>query len=221
MDVFGHQHIPSRMFAPRWGGVARSLCRVSFLRGQSRRRHSAVRGTQSTPGRFTPAICKKGRAMPVIEEDDEDDVIELGISTEKVRFVIVKARQYDAKEGDADPDEGSNAADDGMADVLEDKPEDDSVRQELVSFINGLNEEEQINLVALAWVGRGTYDIDDWDEAIDTARTEHNKRTAQYLLGLPLLGDYLAEGLEAFGDDFDDESEEELDEEELDETDKD
>jgi len=159
--------------------------------------------------------------MPLIEEDDEDDVIELGISTEKVRFIIVKARQFDAKEGDADPDEGSNAADDDMADVLEDKPEDDSVRQELVSFINGLNEEEQINLVALAWVGRGTYDIDDWDEAIDTAHTEHNKRTAQYLLGLPLLGDYLAEGLEAFGDDFDDESEEELDDEELDETDKD
>ena len=159
--------------------------------------------------------------MPVIEEDDEDDVIELGISTEKVRFIIVKARQYDAKEGDSDPDEGSNAADDDMADVLEDKPEDDSVRQELVSFINGLNEEEQINLVALAWVGRGTYDIDDWDEAIDTARTEHNKRTAQYLLGLPLLGDYLAEGLEAFDEEFDDESEEELDEEEPDETDKD
>jgi Protein of unknown function (DUF3775) len=159
--------------------------------------------------------------MPVIEEDDEDDVIELGISTEKVRFIIVKARQFDAKEGDADPDEGSNATDDGMADVLEDKPDDDSVRQELVSFINGLNEDEQTNLVALAWVGRGTYDIDDWDEAIDTARTEHNKRTAQYLLGLPLLGDYLAEGLEAFDEEYDDESEEELEEEEPDKADND
>lgn len=159
--------------------------------------------------------------MPVIEEDDEDDVIELGISTEKVRFIIVKARQFDAKEDDADPDEGSNASDDGMADVLEDKPEEDSVRQELVSFINGLNEEEQINLVALAWVGRGTYEIDDWEEALDTARTEHNKRTAQYLLGLPLLGDYLAEGLEAFGDDFDDETDEELEEEEPNEADND
>jgi len=155
--------------------------------------------------------------MPLVEQDDDDDVVELGISTEKVRFVIVKARQFDAKEGDADPDEGSNASDDGMADVLEDKPDDDSVRQELVSFINGLNEEEQINLVALAWVGRGTYDIDDWDDAIDTARTEHNKRTAQYLLGLPLLGDYLADGLEAFDEEFDDETEEELDDEEREE----
>lgn len=152
--------------------------------------------------------------MPAIEEGDDEDVIELGISVEKVRFIIVKARQFDAKEGDSDPDESSNAADDGEADVLEDKPEDDAVQQELVQFINGLTEEEQINLVALAWVGRGTYDIEDWDEAIDTARTEHNKRTAQYLLGLPLLGDYLAEGLEAFDEDFDDETEEEFDDEE-------
>ena len=106
-----------------------------------------------------------------------------------------------------------------MADVLEDKPEDDAVRSELIAFINGLTEEEQINLVALAWVGRGTYDIDEWDDAIDTARTEHNKRTAQYLLGLPLLGDYLAEGLEAFDEDFDDEEDEEFEEEKRDETD--
>ena len=69
--------------------------------------------------------------MPIIEEDDDEDVIELGISVEKVRFIIVKARQFDAKEDDADPDEGSNAADDGMADVLEDKPEEDAVRSEL------------------------------------------------------------------------------------------
>ena len=81
--------------------------------------------------------------------------------------------------------------------------------------MNGLTEEEQVNLVALAWVGRGTYDIEEWDDAIDTARTEHNKRTGQYLLGLPLLGDYLAEGLEAFDEDFDDETEEEFEDEEI------
>ncbi|HEY2071196.1 MAG TPA: DUF3775 domain-containing protein [Rhizomicrobium sp.] len=139
-------------------------------------------------------------------EDTEDSTPELGIAAEKVRFIIIKARQYDVKEGDSDPDEGSNASDDGMADVLEDKPETDAVRQELVTFINkGLDEEEQMNLVALAWLGRGTYDLDEWQDALDTARTEHAKRTAQYLLGLPLLGDYLAEGLEAFGESFDDE----------------
>jgi len=155
--------------------------------------------------------------MPTIndEDDDDDDVIELGISLEKVRYIIVKARQFDAKEGDSDPDEGSNATDDGEADVLEDKPEEDAVQTELINFINGLTEEEQVNLVALAWVGRGTYDIEEWDDAIDTARTEHNKRTGQYLLGLPLLGDYLAEGLEAFDEDFDDEEEGEFENEEI------
>ena len=150
--------------------------------------------------------------MTVIDEDP--DVPDLGISPEKVRIVILKARQFDAKEDDADPDEGSNAADDGMADVLEDKPEDDAVRSELTAYINGLNEEEKTNLVALAWLGRGTFDLDEWDEALQTARDEHNTRTAQYLLGLPLLGDYLADGLEAFGEDYDDETDEEFDEEE-------
>ena len=147
------------------------------------------------------------------ENQTEGPLPELGIAPQKVRFVIVKARQFDAKEEDSDPDEGSNGADDGMADVLEDKPQDDAVEQELIAFINGLDVEEQVNLVALAWLGRGTYGIDEWGEAIDTAKNEHNNRTAQYLLGLPLLGDYLADGLTEFGEDFDDESDEEFDEE--------
>jgi len=146
--------------------------------------------------------------------DTSPEVPELGISAGKVRIVITRARQFDAKEADSDPDEGSNPADDGAADVLEDDPENDAVRQELVRFIDGLNEDEQINLVALAWLGRGTYAIEEWGEALDTARGEHNKRTAQYLLGLPLLGDYLADGLEAFGESYDDETDEELDAEE-------
>ena len=143
----------------------------------------------------------------------EQNLPELGVAPEKVRFVIVKARQFDAKEADSDPDEGSDAIDDGMADVLEDDPENDAVQQELIAFINGMDVDEQINLVALAWLGRGTYGIDEWQEALDTARAEHNKRTAQYLLGLPLLGDYLADGLEAFGESYDDETDEEFDSE--------
>jgi hypothetical protein len=127
----------------------------------------------------------------------DPDEVEFGIATDKVCHIIWKARQFDAKEADADPDSGSNASDDGMTDVLESKP-DDPVYAELVSFIRALDIEEQLNLVALAWVGRGTYDVSEWHQAIDTARTEHTNRTAEYLLGLPLLGDYLEEGLAAF-----------------------
>ena len=132
------------------------------------------------------------------EADTDADTQDLGIATDTVCFVIVKARQFDVKEGDADPDSGSDAIDDGFTDVLEDKP-DDPVYRELIAYINGLDIEEQLNLVALAWLGRGTYDKSEWQEALKVARQEHNNRTAQYLLGLPLLGDYLEEGLSQFG----------------------
>ena len=124
---------------------------------------------------------------------------ELTLPLDVVSYIVERAKEFDVKEGDSDPDSGSNPTDDGDADVLEDKP-GDAVQQELQDYINGLNEDFQIELVALAWVGRGTFDIDEWNEALETAQQEHNKRTGQYLLGLPLLGDYLEEGLNAFGE---------------------
>lgn len=123
----------------------------------------------------------------------------LDIPTDKLGFIILKAREYDVKESDSDPDEGSDPPDDGYTDVLADKP-DDPVREELLGAIRELSEEERVQLVALAWVGRGTYDLSEWRTALDTARSEHRKRTAEYLLGLPLLGDYLEDGLSQFGD---------------------
>ena len=123
----------------------------------------------------------------------------LGINPDKVSHIIFKARMFDAKEGDSDPDSGSDGADDGMVDVLEDQP-DDATYQELVEYIRSLDEEEQVNLVALAWIGRGTYDASEWNEALAEARHAHNARTAEYLTGLPLLGDYLDEGLSALGE---------------------
>ncbi len=129
----------------------------------------------------------------------------LDIPTDKLGFIILKAREYDVKEGDSDPDEGSNPTDDGNADVLTDNG-DDPVREELLGAIRGLNEDERVQLVALAWLGRGTYDLSEWRTALDTARSEHRKRTAEYLLGLPLLGDYLEDGLSMLGDGIVDDS---------------
>lgn len=79
---------------------------------------------------------------------------ELSISTEQVEFLILKAREFDAKEGVSDPDEGSNATDDGMIDVLEDNADDPVVR-EIAGFINALSIDEQIDLVTLLRLGRG------------------------------------------------------------------
>jgi hypothetical protein len=122
----------------------------------------------------------------------------LAISTDKVCFVALKAREFDVKDVLTDPDDGSNPTDDGMISVLEDTP-DDPVRQELTAFINALVFDEQVDLVTLAWIGRGDGTIEDWNELRAEAARVHNNRTARYLMGLPLLSEYLQEGLSQFG----------------------
>lgn len=126
------------------------------------------------------------------------DAPQLSIPTDAVCFLIVKARQFDVKEEDSDPDSGSNASDDGMSDVLEDDG-DDAVEDELTAFIDALDDDEQIDLVALTWLGRGDDVLQNWDVLRQEAARAHNERTARYLLGIPLLSDYLEEALSQFG----------------------
>ena len=135
--------------------------------------------------------------MPIAAENPERPPLE--IAADKLAFIIEKAREFDIKESDTDPDSGSNPADDGVTDILADQP-GDPTREELASAIRALNQDERAQLVALAWLGRGTYALDEWQEAISTARSEHHRRTAEYLMGLPLLGDYLEDGLAMFED---------------------
>jgi hypothetical protein len=129
-----------------------------------------------------------------------DAIPTLSISTEKVCFVILKAREFDVKDVDTsfDDDDGSNPADDRMTEVLEDRP-DDPVDQELVAFIEAMSEDEQVDLVTMTWLGRGDGTLDDWDDLRAEAARVHNRRTASYLLGIPLLPDYLEEALAEFG----------------------
>jgi hypothetical protein len=129
---------------------------------------------------------------------DVKKIPDLAISAETVAAIVAKARQFDVKDVVTDPDSGSNASDDAMLSVLEDHS-DDPVRGELTAMIRGLNEDEQIDLVALTWLGRGDGDLSDWDDLRAEAFRAHNKRTAEYLLGMPLLGDLLEEGLAQFG----------------------
>jgi hypothetical protein len=128
----------------------------------------------------------------------------LDIDPEKVRLIVDQARMFDAKDEVSDPDSGSNASDDMMVDVLEGLG-GDATADELAECIRGLDEDEQVNLVVLAWVGRG--EASQWEEVLAEARRAHNARTAEYLLSLPKLGDYLEEGLSAI-----EEKEEDLEE---------
>ena len=122
----------------------------------------------------------------------------LTISSESVCFIIIKSREFDAQDVVTDPDSGSNATDDGTASVLE-AHADDLTQKELVAFINALSDEEQTDLVALLWLGRGDGTLEDWNDLRDEAQRQHNNRTAAYLLGEPLLSDHLEEGLSQFG----------------------
>ena len=123
---------------------------------------------------------------------------EVTISSESVCYLVVKAREYDVQDVVTEPDPASNASDDRMMSVLE-AHADDPTRREIVAFIRALNEEEQVDLVALFWLGRGDGTIDEWQGLREQAREQHNDRTASYLLGEPLLSDHLEEGLSQFG----------------------
>ena len=58
-----------------------------------------------------------------------------------------------------------------------------------------MTEDKQVDLVTLAWLGRGDGSLEDWNKLRDEAVRAHNRRTASYLLGMPLLADYLDEAL--------------------------
>jgi len=128
----------------------------------------------------------------------EHDLPEISISDEKLCFIIEKAREFDVKDVVTDPDSGSNPADDAMIAVLEDH-RDDPVVQELTAVIKSMSVDEQIDLVALTWLGRGDGGVEDWSELRAEAARAHNRHTAGYLLGIPLLADYLGEAGSLFG----------------------
>ena len=120
----------------------------------------------------------------------------LEISLEKVGFVIVKAREIAAKVAAW---EDNGATSDHDAESILESFSDDATQEQLKEFIRDLNVDEQASLVALAWIGRGSFTPEELDEALATARAERTNRTEDYLLGMPLLPDYLEEGLDRLG----------------------
>jgi hypothetical protein len=121
---------------------------------------------------------------------------ELDISAEKVAWIIVRAREREAKVAPFMNDH--EAVDEQGGGVLENRSRDATAR-ELRGFLAALNVDEMVSLLALSWVGRGTYDISDWNEALATAKAERTDIAIDYLLSTPDLADHLESGLEALG----------------------
>ena len=122
----------------------------------------------------------------------------LRISPEKVCFIVVKARELDVKVAPEWMDDGSNPTDDQMAQILEDYA-DDATLDELKSYLQALNEDELEDLLALTWLGRGDYTLADWEDLMSEVQDVRDRHTVDYLIGTPLLADYLENGLSEFG----------------------
>jgi Protein of unknown function (DUF3775) len=125
----------------------------------------------------------------------------MDIALDKVCDVIIRAKAIDAKEGVTDPASGSNPIDDGNIDSLTANP-DDSTEQELRDVITGLNDDERADLIALVYIGRGDMEPEEWGAAVRLAKERVEASalsTADWLIGIPNLGDLLDEGLAAMG----------------------
>ncbi|MBB5700898.1 hypothetical protein FHS76_000741 [Ochrobactrum daejeonense] len=128
-------------------------------------------------------------------------MVELVNNIENLEFIIAKAREYDVQVPAVDENSGSNPSDDEDVDIL-DASSDNPTRKELFAAIRSLNIDERQELLALMWLGRGDFSATEWEDALSTAADRDNGREAKYLIGTPLLGDYLEEGLAALGFDI-------------------
>ncbi|MEQ8448438.1 MAG: DUF3775 domain-containing protein [Nitratireductor sp.] len=131
---------------------------------------------------------------------------DLTIDPDTVRLFILKAKAISAALSD-DYNDGAehevefdgNLRDGHHHDGLAEEESENLTEKELRALIGDLNVDETAELIALAWLGRGDYEASEWDAAVAEARQRGRRRIARYLLGMPMLGDWLEEGLEAIG----------------------
>jgi hypothetical protein len=120
---------------------------------------------------------------------------QLTIHPEFLRTLILKLRSLMAQEEMVSPDSGSNPSDDEGPATLQDSP-DNLIRAELEGEIEDLEPDQQAELVALMWIGRGDMEPEEWEEALELAVERHEGATAAYLLAHPHVADYLEEGVD-------------------------
>ncbi len=118
----------------------------------------------------------------------------LEISSAEVCFLIDKACEFQARE-DVNFSEIPDGFDNDQTLKMLANYSDDPVATEFITTVNDLEPDQQIYLVALMWLGRGDFLLDEWDDAVLQATESYNNRCAEYLLATPLLADYWREGL--------------------------
>ncbi|MGD2168384.1 MAG: DUF3775 domain-containing protein [Gammaproteobacteria bacterium] len=123
----------------------------------------------------------------------------LDLNPETVEQIIDRAHQYQTRDSMREILDEEDADLESL-DGAEFHDPEDPIYIELKSVIDDLEPDQQVRLVALMWLGRGDFDIDDWEQAVSRAGEAWNERTAEYLVHTPLLADYLSDGLEQIQD---------------------
>ena len=123
----------------------------------------------------------------------EDDLLTL--NPEFLRALILKLRAVMAQEELVSPDSGSNPSDDEGPATLQDSP-DNLIRDEITGEVEDLEPDQQAELVALMWIGRGDMEPEEWQEAVALAGERRDGSTAAYLLKHPHVADHMVEGLD-------------------------
>ena len=129
--------------------------------------------------------------------------LQFALNPETVGYIINMAREFHAQEQVSIPEEPLSATSDWAMQVLA-AHHDDPTYNELKNMINELEPDQQVQLTALMWLGRGDYSASEWSEALQQSGDSWNENTADYLIGKPLLSNYLQEGLALLGYSSDD-----------------
>jgi hypothetical protein len=117
---------------------------------------------------------------------------------ETICRLIIRARELEAQVPaiEADDEEHPTDSDDEFA-VLEDES-NEAIEQEMTALLDDLAEDQLQEVLALAWVGRGTYDVSEWDDALEEAADRDAEDPVDQLIDMPTLAAYLDAGLAAF-----------------------
>ena len=126
--------------------------------------------------------------------------MELETPLETICRIIVRAREWDAQVPAQDPDEVDDddpVSQDDQYDVMIDE-KNTSVEEEIAGILDELADDQILEVLALAWIGRGTFEPEDWDDAIEAADDGEDDDAIDQLMDMPMLAAYLESGLAAF-----------------------
>ncbi len=120
---------------------------------------------------------------------------DLSLSPAFLRSLILMLRAVMAQEEMVSPNSGSNPSDDERGATLQDDPEN-LTREAIAAQIEDLEPDQQAQLVALMWIGRGDLEPEEWEEAVALATERGDGPTSRYLLSHPLVAEHIDEGLD-------------------------